>query len=326
MKKYTLAFLFIVSFACLLWARPQTEEAGKPVPPESRLVINAIKGPSVVGMIKLFEHPPVIPGYEVSIESFGQADIIAAKFISGEAKIGILPANVAAKIASSGKNIQIAAVVGAGMLSLITSDPAVQSIADLRGKTVEVAGQGATPEYVFRHILKARRLDPDKDLTLAFTLAYPEIALSLIAGKVSTALLPEPFATMALRGNPALRQVGNIQEEWVRAGGKANYPMTVLAVDGDFAWKNRNAIDVILNDYRNSTRWVIDHPAEAGQLVEQFELGLRAPVVQAAIPRSNYVFLTAQEARPAIESLFSVFLENSPASIGGKLPESGFYY
>jgi NitT/TauT family transport system substrate-binding protein len=275
-------------------------------------------------MIRLFESPPEIPGYDVSIEAFGQADIIAAKFISGEAKIGILPPNVAAKIASSGKNVQIAAIVGTGMLSLITGDPSIQGIDDLRGITIEAAGQGATPEYVFRHILKARGLD--KDVKLTFTLAYPEIAQSLIAGRLSLALLVEPFATMALRGNPALRQLGDIQEEWVKAGGNSNYPMTALVVDGDFARENRDAVGIILRDYRASTEWVVSHPAEAGHLVEKFELGLRAPVVQAAVPRSNYVFLGAREARASIESLFGVFLENDPASIGGRLPESGFYY
>ncbi|MDR2747221.1 MAG: ABC transporter substrate-binding protein, partial [Treponema sp.] len=226
MKKFTLALGFVLALACPLWARPQVEESKAPVP----LVINAIKGPSGVGMIRLFENPPQIPGYDVSIEAFGQADIIAGKFISGEAKIGILPPNVAAKIASSGKNIQIAAIVGTGMVSLITSDPSIQSIDGLKGKNIEAAGQGATPEYVFRHILKARGIDPDNDLKLTFTLAYPEIAQSLIAGKLSLALLVEPFATMALRGNPALRQVGDIQEEWVRAGGNSNYPMTALVV------------------------------------------------------------------------------------------------
>ncbi|MDR2052218.1 MAG: ABC transporter substrate-binding protein [Treponema sp.] len=322
MKKIALVLSFVFVLTYPLWARPRVEEAKAPIP----LVINAIKGPSGVGMIGLFENPPQIPGYEVSVEAFGQADIIAAKFISGEAKIGILPPNVAAKIASSGKNVQIAAIVGAGMISLITGDPSIQSIGDIKGKTVEAAGQGATPEYVFRHILKARGIDPDKDLKLTFTLAYPEIAQSLIAGRLSLALLVEPFVTMALRENPALRQVGDIQEEWVKAGGNSNYPMTALVVDGDFARENKNAVGIILRDYKISTEWVLSHPAEAGQLVEKFELGLRAPVVQAVVPRSNYVFLSAREARPAIESLFSVFLENNPASIGGKLPESGFYY
>ncbi|MDR1128063.1 MAG: ABC transporter substrate-binding protein [Treponema sp.] len=322
MKKIVSALGFALALACPLWARPQAEDPKAPVP----LVINAIRGPSGVGMIGLFENPPEIPGYDVSIEAAGQADIIAAKFISGEAKVGVLPPNVAAKIASSGKNIQIAAIVGAGMMSLISGDPSVQGIGDLKGKTVEAAGQGATPEYVFRHILKARGIDPDRDLRLTFTLAYPEIAQSLIAGRLGLALLVEPFATMALRGNPALRQVGDIQEEWALSGGNSNYPMTALVVDGDFARENRNAVGVILAAYKNSTEWVVAHPAEAGRLVEKFELGLRAPVVEAAVPRSNYVFQSAREARPAIESLFRVFLENDPASIGGKLPESGFYY
>ncbi|MDR0451874.1 MAG: ABC transporter substrate-binding protein [Treponema sp.] len=317
MKK--IALVLGLALASPLWARPQAEA---PVP----LVISAVRGPSGVGMIRLFENPPVIPGYDVSIEAVGQADIIAAKFISGEAKLGILPPNVAAKIASSGRNVQIAAIVGAGMLSLVSGDPSVQGVADLKGKTVEAAGQGATPEYVFRHILKARGIDPDKDLKLAFTLAYPEIAQSLIAGRLPVALLVEPFATMALRGNPALRQAGDIQEEWARAGGGPDYPMTALVVDGDFARENKDALGVILRDYRLSTEWVVSHPAEAGLLVEKFDLGLRAPVVEAAVPRSNYVFQSAREARPAIESLFRVFLENDPASIGGRLPDDGFYY
>jgi NitT/TauT family transport system substrate-binding protein len=56
-----------------------------------------------VGIISLFEHPPQIPGFDVKIEALAQQDLMAARFISGEAKVGILPPNMAAKIASSGK-------------------------------------------------------------------------------------------------------------------------------------------------------------------------------------------------------------------------------
>ena len=71
---------------------------------------------------------------------------------------------------------------------------------------------------------------------------------------------------------------------------------------------------------------MVAHPAEAGALTEQFELGLRAPVVEAAVPRSNYVFIPAGEARFAVEALFTVFLEHDPASIGGALPPDSFYF
>ena len=155
---------------------------------------------------------------------------------------------MAAKIASSGKQVQVAAALGTGMLSLLSSDPSVRRVEDLREKTVEVAGQGATPDYVFRRILLSKGLNTDRDLRFSYVLAYPEIAQSLIAGRVSNALLPEPFATMA-----------------------------------------------------------------------------RSAVVSAAIPRSNYVFIPAAEAQPALEDLFRAFLEFAPASIGGALPGDWFY-
>ncbi|MDR0562221.1 MAG: ABC transporter substrate-binding protein [Spirochaetaceae bacterium] len=312
MKRYVFSFIGLIGLAF-------SGEA------QSALTIYGLKGPSGVGMIRLFEQPPQYSGTTMKAEALAQADLMAARFISGDAKVGILPPNVAAKIASSGKRIQVAAVVGTGMLSLLTSDPNIKRIEDLKGKSVEVAGQGATPDYVFRRILISKKMNPDKDLKLNFSLAYPEIAQSLIAGRVSTALIPEPFATMARSGKPDLRQVADIQQEWVNAGGSGNYPMIALVVDADFAASQPALLRTILNSVKSSIEWVVAHPAEAGALVEKHDMGLRAQVAAAAIPRSNYVFIPAVEARPSLEALYRAFLEFSPASIGGKLPAENFY-
>ncbi|GAB6391527.1 MAG: ABC transporter substrate-binding protein/NitT/TauT family transport system substrate binding protein [Treponematales bacterium] len=300
--------------------------AAAAVPAQTELTIYGLKGPSGVGMIRLFENPPRPAGFAVRVEALAQADLMAARFLAGEARVGILPPNVAAKIASSGRNIQIAAVTGTGMLSLLAADGTVRSLADLRGKTVDIAGQGATPDYVFRRVLAANGLVPDRDITLRYSLAYPEIAQSLIAGRSALALLPEPFATMALAGNKSLRRVSDIQAEWVRAGGSGSYPMTALVVDGAFAAANPAAMRDILAALEASIAWVTANPAAAGELVEKHGLGLKAQAIAAAIPRSAYVFIPAQEARPALEALFKVFLEYAPQSLGGKLPEDGFYY
>lgn len=313
-RRLPLIALFLLAFAGSLTAQT-------PQP----LTVYAIRGPSGVGMIRLFESPPVVGGTALRMEALGQADLMAAKFIAGEAKVGILPANMAAKIASTGKRIQIAAVTGTGMLSLLTSDSSIRGITDLKNTTVEVAGQGATPDYVFRRILLSKGLNPDRDVRLGYALTYPEIAQSLIAGRVSTALLPEPFATMARTGNPALRQVGDIQAEWISAGGKGNFPMTVLVVDADYAKAEPANIRAVLNALKASIEWVLANPREAGVLVEKHGLGLKAQVVTAAIPRSNYVFIPAGEARPSLEALFSAFLQFAPASIGGSLPADSFY-
>lgn len=292
---------------------------------DTNITLFTLKGPSGVGMVKLFETAPQAKGYVISIEALAQADLMAAKFLSGEAQVGILPPNVAAKIASSGKGIAVAAVIGQGMLKLISADPVVTRIEDLKGKTVEVAGQGATPDYVFRRILRFYKLDPDKDVQLGYALAYPEIAQSLIAGKITLALLPEPFATMALGGKKKLQVVGDIQAEWVKAGGNSNYPMTVLVVSRDLAQKHPAAVRAIYDSIRESISWVTAHPSEAGALVEQYNLGLKAPIAAAAIPKSSYVCIPAVQARHALESLFKAFLEFAPQSIGGKLPPDSFY-
>lgn len=322
---------------------------------QERITLYGIKGPSGIGMIRLFESPPQVAGWQISIEALAQADLMAAKFASGEAKLGILPPNVAAKLYAAGRPIQVLAVVGEGMLSLITADPAIRGIGELRGKTVEVAGQGATPDFVFRRILSSYGLTPGKDVQLGYALAYPEIAQSLKAGKIQTALLPEPFATMALSGSPHLRVVGNIQDEWNRAtaadattgaseeggvqktpaaggsqsggvsAGAPSYPMTVFVVDRTFAAANPRVVRAIAEAYRASIQWVVQNPVEAGRLVQKHELGLTAAVATAAIPRSAYVFIPAREARPALERLFAAFLEYAPQSIGGKLPGDDFY-
>jgi NitT/TauT family transport system substrate-binding protein len=300
---------------------------------QKKLVIYGLKGPSGVALIRLFEQAPRSPGYEIRVEALAQANLLAALFISGEAKIGILPSDVAAKIASSGKKIQIAAVTGNGMLSLLSSDPSVKRIEDLKGKTVEAVGQSATPDFVFRKILQSHGLHPDSDVHLGYALAYPEIAQALVAGRIRLALIPEPFATMALAGNKNISVIGNIQDEWRRleqknAGGRTidNYPMTTLVVDAVFAAENRTLVNNILDRVKDSIEWVLANPVAAGNLAEKHELGLRAIVLKDAIPKSNYVFIPLPQARPALEALFGAFLEFAPASIGGALPKDNFYY
>jgi NitT/TauT family transport system substrate-binding protein len=299
-----------------------------PLAAREQVTIYGIRGPSGLSMIRLFEYPPRVSGFDIKTEALAQADLVAARLISGEAKMGILPPNVAAKIAASGKKLQAAAVTGLGMLSLLSSDPSVRRIEDLRGKTVEAAGQGATPDYVLRKILLSKGIHPDRDLRIGYSLAYPEIVRSLITGRTGAALLPEPFVTMARAEKPDLAVIGDIQDEWAQAAGVSvrNYPMTVFVVDADFAASRPLLIKVILASLKESVEWVISNPAAAGVLAEKHDLGIRAEIAALAVPRSNYAYIPAGEARPALEALFRAFLEFSPSSIGGVLPPDAFYY
>lgn len=284
-----------------------------------------LKGPSGVSMARLIVDPPVLSGVPASVQTLASADLMIAKIMAGQVDVGILPPNVAAKLAAAGKDIQVAAVVGEGMLSLLSADPSVHSLKDLAGKDVYVAGQGATPEYVFRTILASAGLSPDSDLSLRFSMAYPEMAQALIAGRISLAVLPEPFATMARKGRPSLAVPFDVQAAWSVATGGGNYPMTVIFVSGAFARTRGDDLRVLLGAWRDSVQWTVANPVAAGALAERADLGLKAAVVSAAIPSSSYVYRSAKEARRDLETLFSVFLKEAPAAIGSKLPPDGFY-
>jgi NitT/TauT family transport system substrate-binding protein len=288
--------------------------------------VGALKGPTGIGMIKLFENPPALPqGETLALEAVPSADAIAAKLVAGEFDAAVLPVNMAAKLSIAGLPYRMVAVVGMGMVSVITTDPAIHTFSDLKGREIHVAGQGATPEFLMRAIARKKGLDADKDMTLTFQLPPPEIAASLVAGRISTAVLPEPFATQVLKGNAQARVPFALDALWQETSGRSGYPMSVFVMRNDLLKDHAGAAKAIANAYESSVAWVKAHPAEAGVLVEKHDLGLRAAIASAAIPRSAYVFVPAPTARPDVEALLSVFLSIAPKSIGGRLPSPDFY-
>jgi NitT/TauT family transport system substrate-binding protein len=311
-----------LSATCLLACLALASAAADP----KTIVVGALKGPSGIGMARLFEAPPVpSDGSAVKVVAVPSADLMIAKLASGEYDAGVLPINAAAKLYSAGVPLRLAAIVGDGMVSFLTSDASIAALADLAGKRVSVAGQAATPDFVLRKLLKGVGLDPDADLKLDYALPYPEAAAALAGGKISVALLPEPFATMALAANPALRSPIDIAALWTAQTGQKSYPMTAFVVSSKLVAERPAALQSILRAYADSIAWVVAKPIEAGALVERLDLGLKAAVASKAIPRSAFVFESARKARPAVERILGVFLELSPASVGGKLPDDGFY-
>lgn len=322
--------LYIIATLAALIISPASalgrKEAPRTEPAPLAIRVGAIKGPSGIGMIGLFEAPPALPeGLAPSFEALAGADAAAAKLLSGELDAAVLPVNMAAKLYNAGLPYRMVALVGNGMVKVLTNDPDLASVAGLRGAELHVAGQGATPDFVLRTILNHAGLDPESSLKLNYSLPYPELAASLASGKIKTAVLPEPFVTLALRARPSLREAFNLDAAWQAATGQDSYPMSVFVVRDALVRERPAGVRALAEAYRDAIRRAIADPAAAGALVEKHDLGLKAPIAAAAIPNSAFVFTPAPAARPMIEALLSVFLNAAPVSIGGKLPDAAFY-
>lgn len=285
----------------------------------------ALKGPSGIALVRLFEKHNAPGSFPFMVTASGNADMVAVKVISGEFEAAILPVNVAAKLFNSSVPIRLAATTGNGMARFLTNDSAIRSLSDLRNKEIFVAGQGATPDLVFRTILSKAGLKPGRDLHLKYTLSYPEAATALAAGRIKYAILPEPFLTVARLSNPSLSSPFDLDILWKSATGQANYPMTALIVSTRIANEHPEAVKTLLGEVKASIAWVNANPASAGTLVQRHDLGLKAQAATVSIPGSNFMYRTAKESRASVEALLTTFLLLAPESVGGKLPDDAFY-
>lgn len=334
-KKYLLISVLVVLIAIIgyaLWANVQKQKTieKENVVKNQKVIVNiaGLKGISSIGMIKMFEDKPSLgENYESKYQVAQSPDILVSKLLSKEFDFAALPTNVAAKIYNKNAGYKLAAMSSWGVFYVLSSEDNIKSWSDFKGKSINISDKGATPDIAFRYLAVQNNLDPEKDVSIDYTLGHVELAQAMIAGRVKLALLPEPFVTMVLTQNKNAKIVMNIQDEWKKVKGENTpFAVTCLVVKDEFAKNHPDAVEKFLNEYQKSIQWVSNNPAQAGTLVEKHDIGMKAKVAEIAIPRSNLKYEDAQQAKPAIKEFLSVILEFSPKDIGGKLPDENFYY
>ncbi|MDR1624898.1 MAG: ABC transporter substrate-binding protein [Spirochaetia bacterium] len=323
-KTMCVAALLAAGVSFSLCAKGAREE----VPPNTAaltLQVAAMKGPTGIGMIKMFrDRPPLGEGVGAEYTAYASPEVLVPRLVKGELDVAALPGNLAANLYNRGAPYRLAAVIGNGVLYLVSTDPSVDSLESLAGKTLQNVARGATPEFVVRHILREKGLEAS--VGLRFQYNHAELAQLLVAGRETTAVLPEPFATKVLRAAPGARIVADFQKEWAAVhGGRGLYPMSVLVAKKSLYEGDARVLGNFLAEFRKSQEWVLSRPGEAGVLAEKLQFGLSAEEAAAAIPRCNLVFEDSASARSALEEFLGVFLDFAPESIGGKLPDEGFY-
>ncbi len=294
-------------------------------PAAEKILISILKGPSGIGSAWMMAQPPQSSGIDLQFVTAASADLVAAKLISGEIQGGVLPVNVAAKLFNAGVPVKALAVVGNGMVKFLSIDPSIKSLSDLKGKEVYIAGQKATPDYLFRFLAEKENMEAGRDFTALYNLASPEMAAQLAAGKISCAVLPEPFATQAIMLNKSISAPIDLDALWKEKTGLESYPMSLFVVSRRLTETHPELVQRIAEAYEASIKKTLADPAATGKLAEELGLGMKAAIAQAAIPKSAYVYYSASDARASIEALLSLFLASDPQSVGGRLPGANFY-
>lgn len=266
---------------------------------------------------------------KVVFRAWRTPDELRAGLTSGTMQTFVLPTQSAANLFNKGLGVRLVNVMTNGLLYLLSTDPALTSVAALKGRSVAIPFRNDTPEYVFRRLLAAERLTADGDVALQFTGTPMEAIQLLVTGRADTALLPEPAASAAiLRAGMAgktVTRVLDIQQAWGAATGLATVlPQAGLGVSSAFLAEHPATVEALHDALTKATASVNADPARAANDAAA-PLGLPWPVIEQAIPHSNLVAQRASAVREPMEAVFRALAEFDPKIIGGTLPAADFY-
>jgi len=263
--------------------------------------------------------------YDVTLDTDPSA--AASALVSGELDIACLPTNVAVSLYNkTGGKVRVAAINTLGVLYILEKGDSVKSVSDLSGKTIYATGQGSNPEYVLRYILTENGLTPDEDVTLEF-LASDELTTRMAAGELDLCMLPVPAATTVLAKNPDVREALDLTQEWDAVSHDGSIlTQGCVAVSGNVTDEQ---ISAFLAAYKESADFMTDpqNLDEAAALAEKHGIVGAAAIAKAAMSKCGITLITgADELRELLSGYFAVLYAADPTSIGGSIPDDGFYW
>lgn len=291
--------------------------------------VGSLKGPTSMGLARLMEQNEAgETSADYAFTMMTAADELTAKMVTGELDIALIPANAASILyQKTGGQIAAVNINTLGVLDIVASDDSIQTIGDLKGKTLYLTGKGTTPDYAIRYLLSANGLT-DSDVTLEYKSEAAEVAAILKEQPDAIGLLPQPFVTAACMQNESLKIVLDLTKEWqaVQGEGGSQLVTGVTVASRDFIDAHPDMLQTFLEEHKASALYANEHPEETAELIAAAGIVEKAPIALKALPYCNIVSITDGDMETALSGYLQVLFDQEPKSVGGALPDSDFYY
>ncbi len=283
--------------------------------------IAAISGPTGMGMVKMMDDEK----YNFTLTS--DPTQIVSLIVNKEVDIAACPLNLAANLyKKTNGGIRILALNTLGVLYFVTNGAELNSISELKGKTIYATGAGTTVEYILNYILEGNNIKVGEDVKVEYLSEHSELVAKMADGTVEYGVLPQPFVTVAKAQNPNLKVTLSLTQEWNKISPDTQLSMGCVIARTDFIAENEEAVDDYLDEYEDSVEFVNENVVGAAELVVKHGILPKQPVAEKAIPECNIVFIDGDEMAKIAKANFEVYFNADPTSIGGALPADDIYY
>ena len=305
---------------------------GAGVRAEDSVNVLALKGPTAMGMVSLMDQADQgeITGEHYDFQIVASPDEVSPAIAQGTTDIAAVPANLASVLyQKTNGGVQVLTINTLGVLYLVENGEQVQSVSDLKGKTIYASGKGATPEYALNYILKENGLTPGEDVQIEWKSEHTECVAALAEHEDAAALLPQPFVTTAQSKNDSLRVALDLTEEWDKIqkdnGGNSSLVTGVTVVRTQFAQEHPEIVEDFMERYQESVSYVNEHIEEAAKLIGDYDI-VPEEIAKKALPECNIVYIDGAEMKEKLSGYLEVLEQENPQAVGGVLPADEFYY
>lgn len=262
--------------------------------------VSVLRGPSAIAFAEWMDHSPVIDGKTIFVKIVDSPDLMQASIIKEETDIAVLPMTNAANLYNKNIHYPLLGCPVWGTLYIVQKDSC---------KELYLFGGGTTPDILTQHYLSSHGM---QDYSLNYTFGTPsEVMQGLMAGKVKAAVLSEPFVSVALKRDSALRIVADLNT----AGNQT------AVVYNPNLHLNTAVLDSLL---QASCLFATTYPEEAIRILEEKEVFAPGMLSPETVERCKIHYKTARAAREEVFSFLKLIRQYAPKAIGGKLPDTGF--
>ncbi|MGN1398544.1 MAG: ABC transporter substrate-binding protein [Erysipelotrichaceae bacterium] len=302
MKKFIvlLTGILLVLTGCTQQAKNQTVN------------VYSLNGPTSMAIAKMLSDNDSL--YQKNIVS--DASLISSAVTKSEADIAILPANLAYNLYTKTSDFKVVAITTLNVLYLVSTDKEVTDFNSLKGKTVFLSGQGTTPELVVNYLLENSNLQ--SDVELVFKSSANEVALAVSSGLCDTAILPQPFVTVALSKNPDLTIVMDLSQQWQTVNNNCEIITAVAIVKNDFIENYPEQFAQFLTDLNDSVNWINTNHQEGAQLIVELGILNDINIAKEAIAYCGLTYIDNNEMKASLNNYLN--------TLYGVTADENFFY
>jgi NitT/TauT family transport system substrate-binding protein len=292
---------------------------------EEIIRIGVLNGPSAMSFIKIIDENPTVENKKIELIIKDEPQQIQALMIQNKLDFAVLPTIMAANMYNKRVGYRMMACPVWGSLYVLSNNPQITKIEDLKGKKLGIFGQGATSDVLMQREIGLNRLE---NLKLDYTYnANATLGMALQNNIIENAVISEPLVSIILNKNPQTHIVSKLNcKEFFGNSDVDIFTQTAFLVRSSLIKDDKELVDVVNQLYIGSCNFINDEPVNAAKLLVKHGFFENAATAMASIHLSNIKYISAFAIEHEVERYLKIFYEFNPASVGGRLPDKNFIY